>query len=84
MNQNAFGQVTNGASVTEGEAQEATLQQGNEVTPMNSDASDVIAQCLLIAARRGRQIRLARATRLELQQSESGPVSEEMSRSNET
>ena len=58
MNQNASGQVTDGASAAEGEAPEAA--------PTDGDASQVIAQCLRIAARRGRQIRLARAARLEL------------------
>ena len=83
MNQNASDQIVNDASAAEGEAQEAASQPRNEVIPAFSVASNPIVQCLLIAARRGRQIRLAREQAAQLQQSESGFVSEETSLPNE-
>jgi hypothetical protein len=52
-------------------------QRRSEVIPLNRDASNVIVECLLIAARRGRQIRLAREQAAQLQQSESSSVGEE-------
>ena len=41
-------------------AQEIVPQNANNGVPPNNDASQAIVQCLLIAAWRGRQIRLAR------------------------
>ena len=71
MNLNTSGQIKNGISA----------EENNEGTLLNYDASNAIVQCLLIAARRGRQIRLAReqAAQLESQQSGSGPSNEETS-----
>jgi hypothetical protein len=45
----------------------------------DSDASQAIVQCLLIAARRGRQIRLAREQAAPSQQNGSAPVNGETS-----
>jgi hypothetical protein len=84
MNQNASDQIVNDASAAEGKAQEAAPQPRNEVIPTFSVAGNPIVQCLLIAARRGRQIRLARAARLEMQLGESETVSEETSQTDET
>ena len=77
MNQNASDQIVDDASMAVGGAPEVAPQPRNEVIPTNSAASDVIVQCLLIAARRGRQIRVAREQAAQLQQSESSSVSEE-------
>ena len=77
MIQNVSDQMVDDASAAEGEAHVAALQHRNGVIPPDSVASDAIVQCLLIAARRGRQIRLAREQAAQLQQSESSSVSEE-------
>ena len=84
MNQNASGQIKSDALAEESEVQGITSQQRSEVIPANNAASDVIVQCLLIAARRGRQIRLAREQAVQLQQSESALVSEETRQSDGT
>jgi len=65
-------------------AQEIVPQNGNNGVPPNNDASPAIVQCLLIAARRGRQIRLAREQAVQLQQSEPRSVIEEAPESDET
>ncbi|CAG0936312.1 hypothetical protein TFLX_05180 [Thermoflexales bacterium] len=83
MNPNESSQIARDPSEEEIELQETTSPQRNEVIPLNSDASNAIVQCLLIAARRGRQIRLARAAQLESQQSELEAAREETSLSSD-
>ena len=77
MNQNASDQMADDASAARDEVPVAALPHRNEVVPTESIASDVIVQCLLIAARRGQQIRLAREQAAKLQQRELESVSEE-------
>jgi hypothetical protein len=77
MKQNASYQMVDGVSATAGETPVVALPLRDEVVLAESAASDVIVQCLLIAARRGRQIRLAREQAAQLQQSELESVSEE-------
>jgi DNA invertase Pin-like site-specific DNA recombinase len=75
MSQNAFHQIADNALATRDETRGVALPYPNEVVPTNSAADDLIVQCLIIAARRGRQIRLAREKAAQLQQSKSGSVS---------
>jgi hypothetical protein len=75
MSQNAFHQIVDNALAARDETRGAALPYPNEVDPTNSAADDLIVQCLIIAARRGRQIRLAREKAAQLRQSKSGSVS---------
>ena len=84
MNQNVSDQIVDDASAAEGEAQVAALQPRNEVIPTFSVASNPIVQCLLVAARRGRQICLDGEQAAQLFQSKSKSVSEETPQSSET
>jgi len=66
---------------TSGGRQETVLPDRTNATPINSDASRAIIQCLLIAAQRGQQIRLAREQAAQLRQSKS--MTEEIRQSDE-
>lgn len=77
MSQNAMGQIARDVWGEKAEVAGITVWQADMVIPLNSDASNAIVQCLQIAARRGRQIRLAREQAAQRQQSESVDVSEE-------
>jgi len=77
MSQNAASRITRDAWEETSGVPGITARQPDTVIPLNSDASNAIVQCLLIAARRGRQIRLAREQAAQRQQSESVSVSEE-------
>ena len=83
MNQNESYQVASDALAEESEIHGITAQRRSEPVQLDDAASNAIVQCLLIAARRGRQIRLARERAAQQQQNEPGSVSEEASSSNE-
>jgi hypothetical protein len=74
--------ASNASTITDGK-QEFVPQNGNNAPPRN-DANRVIVQCLLLAARRGREICLAREQAARLQRSELGAGSEETPQSYET
>ncbi len=83
MSQDTSHQIAdNTSAITDGK-QETIPQNGNNGVTLNNDASQALVQCLLIAARRGRQIRLARAALLDLQQGGSESIIEQMSQPNE-
>ncbi len=83
MNQNAVGQVADAASAAGEETQQMALSHRSEIAPLDSIACNPIIQCLLIAAQRGRQIRLVREQASQLQQGGSESVGEETSLANE-
>ncbi len=83
MNQIAAGQVSDAALAAGEETQQMAVPHRSEIAPLDSIACNPIVQCLLIAARRGRQIRLAREQAAQLQQGGSGSVEEETSLANE-
>lgn len=60
MSRSAFEQITDTTSTAGGELQLLAPGYRNEPILIDSVANNVGAQCLHIAARRGRQIRLAR------------------------
>jgi hypothetical protein len=64
-----------------GGTQVTALPDSSNVTPPNNDASRAIIQCLIIAAQRGQQIRLAREQATQLRQSKS--MTEEIPQSDE-
>ena len=84
MNRDTHHRVVSSAATITNLAQEIVPQNGNNGVPLNNDASQAIVQCLLIAARRGRQIRLARERAAQLRQSEPRSVIEEAPESDET
>ncbi len=84
MNRNASDQVMDAASATGDETQTVAPECRDVVVPMDSVASNVIVQCLLIAARRGRQILLAHEQAAQRQQDESGSNTEKSLQLNET
>jgi hypothetical protein len=84
MSHNLSDQVTDDATAVENETRWATLLIRNAVVRTNSAASNPFVQCYLIAARRGRQIRLAREQAAQQQQSESRSNSVETPQSDET
>jgi hypothetical protein len=71
MNQDTKHESESVPPATPGGMQETALPHSSNATPPNNNASRAIVQCLLIAARRGRQIRLAREQAVQLQQSKS-------------
>ncbi len=73
MSQDTLGQVMRDTSIEESKVPGIIAPWPDTVIPLNSDARKAIVQCLLIAARRGRQIRLAREQAAR-QQNESGLV----------
>jgi hypothetical protein len=75
--------ASNASTITDGK-QELVPQNGSNNAPPRNDANQVIVQCLLVAARRGREICLAREQAARLQRSELGAASEETSQSDET
>jgi hypothetical protein len=84
MNQDTSQRIIGTASTKIPDSQEYDLQNSNIGAPPNDAASQAIVQCLLIAARRGRQIRLAREQATQLRQSEPRSVIEEIPGSNKT
>ncbi|CAG0935191.1 hypothetical protein TFLX_04023 [Thermoflexales bacterium] len=84
MSHNLSDQVTDYATVVENETRRATLLIRNAVVRIDSVASNPFVQCYLIAARRGRQIRLAREQVAQRQQSGSRSNSVETPQSDET
>ncbi|CAG0957809.1 hypothetical protein PLCT2_00579 [Planctomycetaceae bacterium] len=77
MNQNESSQIPEDPSTGGSEAQEDTPKQPGKTIQLSEEMSNALVQCYLIAARRGRQIRLAREQAAQQQQGESGGVSEE-------
>jgi hypothetical protein len=77
MSQDTPHRIVNRPSTTTADTQEFIPQDGSNGVLNDSDASQAIVQCLLIAARRGRQIRLAREQATQSQQSGSKPHCEE-------
>jgi hypothetical protein len=74
MSQGTPHRIVNRPSTTTADSQEFVPQNGSNGVLSDSDASQAIVQCLLIAARRGRQIRLAREQAAPSQQNGSAPV----------
>ena len=60
MNHDATTAVVSDAMMVDSKAQIPDLLSLNRSIPIDAVTSDAIVQCLLIAARRGRQIRIAR------------------------
>ncbi len=60
MSQGTLGQVIRDASMEGSEVPCIIAPRPDTVIPPNSDAREAIVQCLIIATRRGRQIRLTR------------------------
>ncbi len=77
MSQDTPQRITENISTITDGTQEMISQNGSHGVLPDNDASQAIVQCLLIAARRGRQIRLAREQAARLQQSEFLSVSDE-------
>jgi hypothetical protein len=71
MNQDIRHDSESIAPATTSGTQEIALPNSCNAAPPNNDASRAIIQCLLIAAQRGRQIRLSREQAVQLQQSKS-------------
>jgi hypothetical protein len=70
MNQDTE-QVSESIVLTTNDGTQKTIQpDGRNTTLPTNDASRAIVQCLLIAARRGRQIRIAREQAAQLRQSD--------------
>jgi hypothetical protein len=81
MNQDTNHQIGSTASAVADETPQTVPLNGPNAISANSAASQAIVQCLLIAARRGRQIRLAHEQAAQLRQSEQRSVNEETSES---
>ena len=81
MNQGTKHESESVPPATPGGTQETAVLDSSNAAPTNSDASRAIIQCLLIAAQRGRQIRLAREQAAQLRQSKS--MTEEIPQSDE-
>jgi hypothetical protein len=76
MSQDTPHRIVNRPSPTTANTQEIVPQNGSNGVLNDSDASQAIVQCLLVAARRGRQIRLAREQAAQSQQNGSAPAYE--------
>jgi len=83
MNRDTHHRVAGSAATITDLAQEIVPQNDNNGLTPNNDAGQAIVQCLLIAARRGRQIRLARERAAQLRQSGPRSVIEEAPESDE-
>jgi hypothetical protein len=81
MNQDIEHEWETIAPATTGGTQDTALPDSHNATPPHNDASRAIIQCLLIAAQRGRQIRLAREQAAQPRQSKS--ITEEIPHSDE-